>query len=113
MTSWFENNSYYASHKQKKWLAKEAKITVVQVSKWLASQRARIKKNPGKKHTHKKLTKERKILFDFFEKQIKPDKEEIKKLTENTGRSAEQISKWFATQRFKLKNKKYNFDNLT
>ena len=105
MTCWFENNSYYASHKQKKLLAEEAQITVVQVSKWLASQRALIKKNSGKRHTHKKLTKEWKILVTFFEKETKPDKEEIRKLSEKTGRSAKQISKWFATQRFKLKNK--------
>ena len=77
-----------------------------QVSKWLASQRALIKKKNGKRPTYKKISKEMKILKDFFAKQIKPDKEEIRELSKKTGRSTKNISKWFATQRFKLKKNK-------
>ena len=104
LSIWFDNNSY-ATLKQKKLLAEQAQISVPQVSKWLATQRAKVKKNQGKRPTHKKLSKGRKNLIKSFNTNIKPDKEEIRKLSEKTGRTAKEISRWFATERFKIKIK--------
>ena len=103
LNHWFEKNSY-ATREQKKVLAEKAHITVSQVSKWLAGQRAKKKKNQGKQLLPKKISKERKLLQKFFEKKNKPNKNEIFELSKQTGKHAKKFQNGLLLKGLKIKN---------
>ena len=85
-------------------LAEQANITITQVSKWLATERAKIKKNISKRTVRQNLLKEKKILRDFFIKNQNPEKCDIFHLVMITGKTDKYLSRWFAIQRYKKRN---------
>ena len=100
---WLENNlgNPYPSREIKEQIAKQAKISIFKLDKWLQNERAKLKRSKKKLAVSRSSVKNR-FLEEFFVRNSNPTRQQKEELVFLTGKTYKQISNWFGSRRIKI-----------